>query len=258
MKQNVAVLDFDGLLTYPGFGDRILKPLINQERQFWFWTHNLRDSVTHALEKMGFARLAQDARIIDREIFSLWITRIEGIAGMLRSENDQEKELGGEVLRDLLRYSGIRSDEDGAKRFIEKYREYRAVTSNTYKYPPLLGEDNYLLIESDGTRYDPMSRVFRRINPQGQMDLARRGIYSLILVPEHPDVWAPELVSSTAFKRFAPDISFSPEDVVDELVPTIINWGGEHVVRDLSVERGLFETEGTIIQEGTSRHPERQ
>lgn len=29
MKKNVIVLDFDGLLTYPGFGDRILKPLID-------------------------------------------------------------------------------------------------------------------------------------------------------------------------------------------------------------------------------------
>src|SRR3989344_2459602 len=87
MKQNVIVLDFDGLLTYPGFGDRILKPLIDQEREFWFWTHNLRDSVTHALEKMGFAMLAQYPRIIDREIFSLWITRIEGIAAMLGSGN---------------------------------------------------------------------------------------------------------------------------------------------------------------------------
>jgi len=45
---------------------------------------------------------------------------------------------------------------------------------------------------------------------------------------------------------------------MDELVPAIINWKGEHVVRDLSIERGLFEAEGPIIQEGTSRHPERQ
>ncbi len=258
MKQNVIVLDFDGFLSYPGFGDRILKPLIDQQREFWFWTHNLRESVTHALEKMGFAALAQDVKIIDREIFTLWITRIEGIASMLGSENDQEKQLGGEVLRDLLRYSGVRSDEEGTKRFVEKYTEYKAVASNTYKYPPLLGEDNYLLIESDGAMYDPLNQAHRRVNPQGQLDLARRGKYSLILVPEYPDIWAPEFTRSTAFKRFAPDIPFSPEDIMDELAPAIINWNGEHVVRDLSVERGLFDIESAMVQESASIHPERQ
>lgn len=202
--------------------------------------------------------LAQDARIIDREIFNLWVTRIEGIVSMLGSENAQEKQLGGEVLRDLLRYSGIRSDEEGAKRFVEKYTEYKVVASNTYKYPPLLGEDNYLLIESDGAIYNPLNQTHRRVNPQGQLDLARRGTYSLIFVPEYPDVWAPELARSTAFKRFAPDVSFSPEDIMDELAPAIINWNGEHVVRDLSVERGLFDAESQIMQESALRHPERQ
>ena len=258
MKQNVIVLDFDGLLTYPGFGDRILKPLIDQEREFWFWTLNHRGSVEKTLGKMGFADNAQNQRIIDWEAFNLWISRMIRINEMLESGDEPDRELGSSILRGFLNDSGIRSDEEGARRFAEKYKEYRGLTDKHYKYPPLLGEDNYLLVESDRASYDPLNRVFLRTDHSGQLDLARRGTYSLVLVPEHPDLWAPELAGSRAFKKYAPDVPFTPEEVMDELVPQVLNWDGQHVVRDLSAERGLFEKEGSVGQERVLRRSERQ
>ncbi len=258
MKQNVVVLDFDGLLAYPGFRTKVLDPLIEQGKPFLFWTFSFDEFVRGELKKMGLEGLASEVKIVDNALFGEWNLRAEYLIGKHGEIDENEARTERLRLTWSLDRIGIPSDEDGVKVFLNRYREYDTATTRRNKYPPLLGEDNYLLIESDSARYDPINRVYRRINPQEQIDLARRGTHSLILVPEYPDVWAPELARSTAFKRFAPDIPFSPEDIMDELAPFIINWNGEHLVRDLGVERGLFEAEGPVIQESESRHPERQ
>lgn len=247
MKQNVLVLDFDGLVSYPGFGDRVLKPLIEQRRPFWFWTYNHRENVKPVLVRMGFPDLAQDRRIIDQEIFASWDSRIQRIIDRHGLIDEREKKSERWILGKILEISGIQADEDGLKRFIEKFQDYDAVAAQPYKYPPLLGDDNYLLVESDSAGYSSISRDLWRPNPQGQIELARRGLHSLVLVPEHPEVWGEDV----------PTVPFSPEDITDELVPLILSWNGEHIIRDLSVERGLFEVEAPHFQErATRRHPE--
>lgn len=242
MKQNVIVLDFDGLFSYPDFKTRVLEPLVEQEREFAIWTFNYEENVRLKLERMGLPDLTRHARIIDAYRYEWLRTSLGEVLDGFRPMND------GRFIQNLLLDSEILPTEETVVRALEHYQAILAFEAGErfYKYPPFLGDNNYLLVESD--RASGLSGSLSRINPNTEFDIAEHGGHSLIMVPEHPECWHGFVY---------PSVDVTPEQVMDTLAPAIVNWNGEPIRRDLGIELGIFQESEAHFQESFGRAKER-
>lgn len=174
---------------------------------------------------MGLPDLARQVRIIDAYRYDWLLEALIEVQDGFRPIDD------GKFLQNLLQDQRIPPTQESVERALSVYQKLGQfdVDERTYKIPPFLGEDNYLLIESD--------RAFgatelTRPDPTKELELAARGGYSLVMVPEHPDTW---------WERIDPPVVTSPEQVMDVLAPVILDWTGEPIRRDLAVELGIFQ-----------------
>lgn len=124
------------------------------------------------------------------------------------------------------------------------FEEAMQEASSLFKYPPFLREGNQLLVESDCSDGSENGRPLKqpRRSPWdygGNLKTATEGKYSLILVPEHPDVWN------------CPNVFVRPEEVARNLRRKLLDWNGQHIVSDLGIEMGVY-------QEGVRLSPERE
>ncbi len=242
MKKNVVVLDFDGLFSYPDFRGRFLEPLLEQNRDVVIWTFNLEERIRDKLEKMEMPDYARSARVIDSYRYQ-WLK--ESLRDVLNGSRSADN---GEFIKNLLQDPDMPSTGETVSRALEHYGALIALESGgrAYKYPPFLGEDNYLLVESD--RASGFGGPLTRRNPKKEIEISEFGGHSLIMVPEHPDCWN-EFVY--------PPLNATPEQVMDLLVPTVLNWSGETIRRDLAVEFGIFQESEGGHQEQIGRPMER-
>lgn len=102
-----------------------------------------------------------------------------------------------------------------------------------HKYPPLLGNECSILIESDLGRIDNTGKIKRESWLSDEaLEFARNTHSSIILVPEYPNIWEEG------------KCLVQPNEVLDYLKDILLNWQGEEIQRDLGVEMGIYTKEG--------------
>lgn len=65
MKKNIIIFDVDGLITYPNFAKRIVRPLQKDGKPFLFWTFNTKAYTEMKLKEIGLSDLVDMVGIID-------------------------------------------------------------------------------------------------------------------------------------------------------------------------------------------------
>ncbi len=151
------------------------------------------------------------------------------------------------IVRRNLENMGLPALEEDLLKHMSRvidYEEAMRDSGTIFKYPPFFGEGNQLLVESDCSEGSQMGKPLpqpRRMpyDYTGNLNSATEGKYSLILVPEHPDVWD------------CHNVFIRPEEVARNLRRKLLDWNGQHLVCDLGVEMGIY-------QEGRGPSPERE
>lgn len=147
MKQNTVIFDVDGLISYPDFADQIVSPLEEKGVNIVFWVFNSEISVGERLREIGLEKYAVKGRCIGSES----LASIDDALYLYRTQGD----IAPIVKRMSL--AGLSTDNENLQRFLQECNNY--VVANKWgvrcKFPPLLGDDNYLLVESDSAMYIP-------------------------------------------------------------------------------------------------------
>lgn len=218
--------DVHGLVNYPGFANMVVKPLRRAGKDVRFWTYDLEEVAFEKLKENGLGGFAHRSLVISSgaldenyDLHNLVRLVKEGRLNTLLFSNFKLR----------LNRMGLKDDQESIERVVNiggQLLEY----SLSWKYPPLFGEGNYLLVESDCSvntgegiwRDEP----FVNDNTRG----ARFGKYSLIILPEYPAVW--QAVNTT----------IKPEDILKKLEREITVWGGRgQIIMDLGDEMGIYQ-----------------
>jgi hypothetical protein len=233
--QNTVVLDIDGLISYPDFVDKIITPLEEKGTDIRFWSWHPNPELE--LEKNGLSRYTNGTIT-----YYDWSHLPKTLDELLRKNpNDDEiaHELEGyslafryktntdttTVIKGIKDWHALIRKIDGEHGYIEDPR---------FKYPPLLGKDNpLLLIESDATKYFGFKPYFTLnrdpFYQRRNLAAASEADYSLLLAPEHPAVWDEVTPKPAA------------ELVTDRIAELVLSWNGEHIVSDLGEEMGIYK-----------------
>lgn len=134
---------------------------------------------------------------------------------------------------------GLTATASEPRELIARVLEYQEALSEgqlLFKYPPLLGQGQHLLVESDGSIGQQNGRLLEQpkrfpVSYISDIRAAGKGKYSLLLLPEHPDVWD------------CPNILITPEAVVRNLRQRLESWQEHHIICDLGIEMGMYQQE---------------
>ena len=226
---STILFDIEGLVTYPGFEAEVIRPLEEEGTNIKFWTFSSRKYGYNRLIENGLARYAVPGKCIGDELYRS--AKPSSVLSLIKA----------------LEMTGLPADEESVKRVRRQLEAYNLSRSSLgirveCKYPPLIGDDNFLLFESDSSLFDPEDRVegfvIEETLAEADKLLARKAGYSVIIIPEHPNVW------------LAGESTTSPLEIVEKIKDYALNWNGEHVVEDLREDI-------TLYREGRIRHPER-
>lgn len=250
MISRTIIFDIDGLVAYPDFNRGVVRPMEKTGVGIKFWTFSPERTGMDRLRKYGLGGYANPNSLIGENFYRSELANTIAYYDLDKRAN----RLPGRETEYLMKMSyflarlGLPNQESDIQRAIQKHIEYEELTRKLgiavgCKYPPLLGDGNYLLVESDCSEYistgeyAPLHRDKRL--PQSDKKLATEAGYSIIIVPEYPDVWEAKVTSAP------------PELVVKRLREMLLQWNGEHIVKDLGEEMGVY-------QEGIRRSPERE
>lgn len=227
---NNIIFDVEGIVSYPNFESKIIQPLEEQGTNILFWTYSPQLNGFNKLRQFGLSRYAEPGKCIGDEIYGALSKKVE--------DTD---------LATVLQQVGLPYNDISLDRLRKRYGEYEALRKELHihvgcKYPPLLGNDSYLLFESDCSLYDSSNwysqLAIEDTFPDADKRLAKEAGYSVIIVPEHPDVW------------LAGEGKVLPEMVVQEMHLLTTSWRGEQIVTDLRENINIY-------QEGRQRSVER-
>ncbi len=225
MNENTVVFDIEGLVTYPNFAERIIRPVREQGFGIKFWTFASSDRGERLLRENDLGEYAGVDSMIS---YNKW----SDIRQSYTATRDRRIiNLDKESLAKAVKRLGLATDEESIERFVEKLKMYERVRQwPSCKFPPILGDGNYLLVESDCTKVDrETGELLRDDNlPNADKRQALDGGYSLIIVPDYPYAWENDWTSTPI------------DTVVDRLSDKIQSWQGEHIVEDLRVEFGML------------------
>lgn len=239
-KKSQILIDIDGIVSYPNLGKVVLEPLKNKGADMMFYTFM---SSAQGIDQLQTYNLDQYiSRGYGMKDLDLSADTLKLIAGHDSAYLKQVYDIPDEWILNAKRKNHV-------KRFMSYFQvtdytvnEYSVLmqkwaseTFNGKKFPPLLGKNNYLFIESDNA-FSNTDRDERDLSQTKKWALEND--YSLILVPEHP----------YAFKDSS--LKIVPQDILHELHKITTSWTGEQLVIDLGEKLGIY-------QEGTLRHPER-
>lgn len=217
-------LDVEGLVRYPTFRDRLYRPLKRKKDMgVGFWTGASPQTAYDILRESG---------IISRPSFLITAKEYLLLTGFI-----QRGCVNRELYERLWSDSGITEEELQTRgaRWGELIEEFMF----RFKYPPYFAEQG-LLVESDMTNaYDSKEGPEIPIQVQDRVELynrfAEKAGFSLIMVPEYPEVWSYPGVRETV----------KPEKIIEEIRGFINSWKGERFTIDLGVEMGIYRPFGT-------------
>ncbi len=195
-----------------------MEPLVRRGDDIRFWSHENEEIGSELLNRAGLEEF-QSSAIFDRETRTyLGSLRGERVSGLRYSK-----------LRFYPNQLEIPQDLDEREsRWVKVADELQL---GSFKHIPMLG-DGLLLVESDTAMNNEWYSSLRRsISKSEHLEAAKEDGYSMILTPEHPDVWLePHGITD-----------ISAEQVVEELRKKLLGWDGNQIISDLGQEMGIYE-----------------
>lgn len=230
---NTVIFDIEGVITYPGFIEKVIQPLQETDKKIMFWTRIPQEAGKKRLREAGLGAFATNNLCLGTDV--LFDIQSDSKAFALGEENN--------LVTSMSRI-GLPTNDVELKRVInasKKWGDAMGKIGYSVKFPPLLGDDPYLLVESDGTylaNWYEDTPLKRGKGPEADKQTARENGYSVVLLPEHPEVW----------QNKGTDVP--PETVLATLQQILITWDGKPLIKDLGTELKVYDEVKNMYVEG--------
>lgn len=229
-----VILDVEGLVTYPHFESDIIVPLEQRGVNIRFWSLAPKDRVSQLLTLMDLDRYIGTS-INQDDTTSLY----DQIGSSLGEKKFQYYRPGLESWFTRIN-PGVHYDDAYMAHYAEKFFHVRGNIGINIKYPPLLGEGSYLLVESDNAYVNGDGSIRTgKLEYTIHQKVSRDSGFSVVYVPEHPEVWNFD---------FKPRLT--PEEVTMHIQRAALVWDGKQFTKDIGESTGLYRDQ-------RSHHPEK-
>lgn len=213
LRKKYIAFDIDGVLSYPGF-ENVLSVLSKDPKNvIGFWSVG---SASYTREQLNLYQLLQYSQfIVDGEEF-----------GHMTGHRSPETPITSEYVRAFIKYSGLPRIRSYEKYFTEQMLAFTQTKAFFKKTAGILPQPA-VLVDSDNSYFSRDKIERSGITPLA-FKSAMQGRHSLILLPEHPDIWESGL------------IQIKPETVMDTLLQKLSQWNGEHIAMDIGEDLGIY------------------
>lgn len=234
------LFDIDGLVDYPGFAEQVVYPLMEDHAPIKFFTYLPESRAKIVLAEHGLDDF-------EHNIVGLEFLRDIDYAFRQWQRTGNTEQMNRHMKASLIDDYSL----EEYLQLVEPWQQY-GEKNGFMKFPPLLGKNPFILVESDNGVPTPYFKntelVFRDKRYIDRLvSTAKNGDYSLVIVPEHLNIFG----DPSYWEGHPNPFTTASEAIVDDLQEITWNWRGEHVVRDLGVEHGIYH-------EGGYPHPERE
>lgn len=215
------IFDRMGVITYPGFKDNLVVPLRNRGHRIGIWTAEPRGQAEHDIKVNGLSGLV-DFIIGKQDIWGRPSDRdFEEMPGIKQAVERQDQNILSAVSSRIALSSPL-----DLERTTANWQQFLYLADGMERHRKsltLVGYQSGILVESD--HGDLEGRIWDSNHYQA---FAAGSNYTLILIPEHPDVWE-------RYKR-----RIQPETVIDELRSRLLTFGDTTQQINLGDQLGLY------------------